>query len=201
MIRIRLIVDEIRKLTSFIRNSSKSSEKIKKLQETMSTKVLRVQNDVPTRWNSTLHMINRTSELHDPLNEFMSFYKSASGRKEFKFNNTELPDLTDKKWAILKGLSYLLTCFDKATVTLSGQKYSTFVSAIPVFRKLESYLSNQFMFKFDDVSKMAKTKNLYYELYGEMECFKRVVLNLDYARMLLLQEFQQRFSGLYDNFL
>ena len=48
---------------------------------------------------------------------------------------------------------------------------------------------------------MAKTKKLYYELYGEMEFFKRVVLNLDYARMLLLQEFQQRFSGLYDNFL
>ena len=57
------------------------------------------------------------------------------------------------------------------------------------------------MFKFDDVSKMAKTKKLCYELYGEMEFFKRVVLNLDYARMLLLQEFQQRFSGLYDNFL
>ena len=31
---------------------------------------------------------------------------------------------------------------DKATVMLSGQKYSTFVSAIPVLRKLESYLSN-----------------------------------------------------------
>lgn len=70
-----------------------------------------------------------------------------------------------------------------------------------VLRKLESYLSNHFMFKFDDVSKMAKTKKLYYELYGEMDFFKRVVLNLDYARMLLLQEFQQRFSGLYDNFL
>ena len=146
-------------------------------------------------------MINRIIKLHDPINEFLSFYKSASGRKEFKYNKTALSDLTDEKWAILKGLSYLLTCFDKATVMLSGQKYLTFVSAIPVLRKIESYLSNQFMFKFDDVAKMAKTKKLYYELYGEMEFFKRVVLNLDYARMLLLQEFQQRFTGLYDNFL
>jgi len=59
---------------------------------------------------------------------------------------------------------------------LSGQKYSTVVSAIPVLRKLESNLSNQFLFKFDDVSKMAKTKKLYYELYGEMDFLKGLYL-------------------------
>ena len=120
MTKIRSIVDEVRKLTSFIKNSSKTIEIIKKLQLRMGEKVLRVQHDVPTRWNSTLHMINRIIKLHDPINEFLSFYKSASGRKEFKGNKTELSDLTDEKWAILKGLSYLLTCFDKATVMLSG---------------------------------------------------------------------------------
>jgi len=97
-------------------------------------------------------------ELHDPLNDFLSFSKSASGRKEFKSNKTKLSGITDEEWAILKGLSYLLICFDKATVMLNGQKYSTFVSAILVLRKLESNLSNQFMFKFDDVSKMAKQR-------------------------------------------
>ena len=38
----------------------------------------------------TLQMINRIIKLHDLINEFLSFYKSASGRKEFKSNNTEV---------------------------------------------------------------------------------------------------------------
>jgi len=66
---------------------------------------------------------------NDPLNDCFSFSKSAMGRKELKSNKTELSGLTDEKWAILKGLSYLLTCFDKATMMLSGQKHSTFVNA------------------------------------------------------------------------
>ena len=135
-------------------------------------------------------MINRMVDLHNLLNEFISFYKSATSRKEFKSNKTKLPDITDEKWTVLKGLSYLLTCFDKATVLLSGQNYSTFVSAIPVLRRIESYLSNQCMFKFN-TSKMTKTKKIYFELYGEMDFLKRVVTNLDYARKLLLKESQE----------
>ena len=50
-------------------------------------------------------MINRMIELHDLLNNFLSFYKSALGRKEFKANKTELSDKTDEKWAIMKGLN------------------------------------------------------------------------------------------------
>ena len=39
----------------------------------MSDKILRVQNDVPTRWNSTLHMINCIIKLHYSINEFLPF--------------------------------------------------------------------------------------------------------------------------------
>ena len=98
MIYIREMVEEIRKLSSFIiKNSSKTIEIIQKLQLNMNNKVLRVKNDVLTRWNSTLLMINRMIELHDPINEFLSFYKSASGRKDFKANKTKLPEITDEK--------------------------------------------------------------------------------------------------------
>ena len=70
IIYIREMVEEIRKLSSFIKNSSKTIEIIQKLQLNMNNKVLRVKNDVPTRWNSTLLMTNRMIELHDPINEF-----------------------------------------------------------------------------------------------------------------------------------
>ena len=96
MIFIREIVEEIRKLSSYIKHSSKTIEIIQKLQVYMNEKVLRVKNDVPTRENSTLLMINRIIELHDPLNNFLSFYKSALGRKEFKANKTELSELIDE---------------------------------------------------------------------------------------------------------
>ena len=71
----------------------------------MSDKFLRFQNDVPTRWNSTLHMINRMIKVQVLVNEFLSFYKFASGRKEFKYNQKLLSDfLCQSMWVVITSL-------------------------------------------------------------------------------------------------
>ena len=72
-----------------------------------------------------------------PINDFLAFYKSPAGKKEFKGNKTKLPDITPEKWAILQGLSYMLTGFEQATTILSGEKYPTFVSTLPILRFLK----------------------------------------------------------------
>ena len=117
MIIIREIVEEMRILTSFIKNSSKAISIIRKLQINMIDKLLHVKYDVPT---STLLMKNRMIDQHDLLIEFLSFYKSASVWQELKSSKTKLPDLTDKKYGLMKGLTYLLTCFDETTIVQSG---------------------------------------------------------------------------------
>jgi len=49
--------------------------------------------DVKTRWNSTLSMINRVLQFMQPINDFIAFYKSPQGRKEFKGKKTTMVQL------------------------------------------------------------------------------------------------------------
>jgi hypothetical protein len=78
--------------------------------------------------------------LQHPINEFLLFYNSAAGKKEFKGIKSVLPCITDEKWAVLHGLCFLLSSFGKASEILSGEQYSTFVSAMPVLCQRKHYI-------------------------------------------------------------
>ena len=52
--------------------------------------------DVITRWNSTLHIIQHIMQIHDPVTDLLSYYKSASGRRAFKSNKNKLSDILDE---------------------------------------------------------------------------------------------------------
>jgi hypothetical protein len=58
--------------------------------------------------------------------------------------------ITPEKWAIVQGLSYLLTPFEQGTRLLSGEKYPTFVSALPILRYIKKCISRIDMFSFND---------------------------------------------------
>lgn len=108
--------------------------------------------------------------------------------------------MTDEKWAIIKGLCYLMTPFGKATVALSGEKYSTFVSALPVLRRLKAFISDPNLFKFEE-QHLTKTKRKYFDLYGSFPFFDNVVQMLEACRVLILQQFSKRFSNLDSSIL
>ena len=163
MLEVREIVQEIRKLCSFLKNSTKCFEALKKLQKKLNEteRTFKIQMDVRTRWNSTLSMVERVLKLMKPINQFLSHYNSAAGKREFKGNKTKLSIISDQKWAILQGLSYILTPFARATTKLSGEKYPTFVSALPVLRYIKKHLSSN-MFMFADVSLLSKRQKEFY---------------------------------------
>ena len=142
----------------------------------------------------------RMLQLMEPINDFLSFYNSAAGNKEFKGTKTKLAPITDEKWAIIKGICYLLTPFGKATVALSGEKYSTFVSALPVLRKLKGFISDQNLFQFHE-DHLTKTKRKYFDLYGSLPFFDKVIDTLEACRVLLVAQFNQRFSNLDSSIL
>ena len=194
---IRKFVQDMQKLTVFIKNSTKCIEKIDVLQKELfpDNPVLKVKMDVRTRWNSTLDMMQRLIKLQRPIDEFLLYYNSAAGKKEFKGIKTKLPWISDEKWAILHGLCYLLSSFGKATEILSGEQYSTFVSAMPVLRKIKHYISDPELFKFDSPN-LSKTKQAFFDTYGSMPFFTNVTNKLDTCRKLLLFEFNSRFTGL-----
>lgn len=196
VIEVRELVEEVRKLTSFVKNSTKSTEKIQSIQRALAADdTLKVKMDVRTRWNSTLDMLNRIIRMKSAINDFLSFYNSAEGAHEYRSNRTKLHRLTDEDWALLEGLCYLLTCFSKATTKLSGENYSTFVSAMPILRRIKEYLCNPLMFKYDD-DKISPTKKKFYDLYGSLPFFGHVITKLSACQTVLATEFRARFQSL-----
>ena len=142
-------------------------------------------------------MLKRALDLKESLNEFLTFYKTPGGRKEFNYAKTELDKIEDKEWATIHGICHLLGSFDTATELLSGENYSTFVAAFPVLRKLKEKIKNDSMFTFDNVDIVSsKFKRSFYGRYGNEPFFKNVVCELNSCRTLLLNDFDERFKAL-----
>jgi len=89
-------------------------------------KILSVAIDVRTRWNSSLHMLIRALKLRIVLDQFLQYYTSAVGRKDFAGSKTKLEKIEDSEWAFATGIIHLLRSFNDAT-----RVYSTFVSVPP----------------------------------------------------------------------
>lgn len=196
MVYVCSVVQEVRTICSFIKNSTKSIEILSNLQKEWSEfdAYLKVKLDVRTRWNSTLAMLNRMIELQELMERFLAFFESSSGRREFKGIKTKVSVLNEEKWALIHGLCILLFGFDKVTRLLSGEEYSTFCSAMPLLRQLKAYICDENMFTLD--RKSSRKLRRFHELYGDMDFFSRLIAKLEVCRMLLCQDFKQRFSGL-----
>jgi len=199
--RVRKIVAKIRRTTKYIKNSTKSKELLEKNQELNEcNRILRVSMDVRTRWNSTYKMLKRALDLKDPITKFLRFYKSPTGRREFSGSKTKLDDIDDRDWATISGICHLLGSFDSATKLLSGEKYSSFVTAFSVLRKIKEKIGNNSMFSFAnfDVADAgnSKFKTDFYGRYGNETFFEQLVLELNSCRLLLLNDFKTRFSGM-----
>lgn len=196
VLEVRNIVQDLRRFCGFVKNSTKCIEKLESLQQQLgSDDKLKVKLDVRTRWNSTLEMLTRTIQLMGPINDFLAFYNSAAGKREYKGTKMKLKTMTDEKWAIVQGVCYLLAPFGKATIALSGEKYSTYVSALPVLRKVKGFISDPYLFNFNE-EHLTKTKSKFFDLYGTLPFFDKVVAMLESCRVLLVRQFTERFSGL-----
>ena len=196
ILEVRNIVQDVRKFCSFVKNSTKCVEKLQSIQKELTDSELKIKLDVKTRWNSTLSMINRVLQLMQPINDFIAFYKSPQGKKEFKGNKTTMVDITPMKWAILQGLVYLLTSFARGTEILSGEKYPTFVSALPVLRFIKKCLGNESLFDYSQKKILTKRQKQFLDLYGEESFFNDVTKKLEVCRKLLYSEFCKRFNTL-----
>ena len=78
-------------------------------------KVLRVVQEVPTRWNSTFYMLQRLALLKQPIHLYLEDTMTEVDRRSY--------DLSDSQWANAKGVLNLLEAIDQVTTTLSGEKY------------------------------------------------------------------------------
>lgn len=107
------------------KHSNLATEKLKEFQKQMGLPELKVKQDVSTRWNSSLNMIERLIQIKNPLSAAMSSLRRAPNC------------LTSNEWDIITDCAPILKPFESLTIELSGEKYPTLSLVIPLVRGLQ----------------------------------------------------------------
>ena len=201
--KVRNIIDKVRKIVKYITDSTKCKEILEQLEINLQLEqIFQISMDTRTRWSSTFKMLIHFLKLKEPISKFLEFHESPIGQKEFSDSNTKLDIIDESEWALIHGLSHLLGSFDFAIKTLSGEKYATFVTSLPVLRHIKDKINNESMFSFGKKEmESSKFKKTFYEIYGNQTFFLDITLELKSYRELLLKEFDRQFSGLDVNIL
>jgi len=91
----------------------------------------KLQQDVPTRWNSIFIMIQSLLKAKDAIVEYMTkFGKKYTG-----------PNLLDSDWEKMSKYSEVLQLFCQATVVLGGEKYVSCSSVLPLLSALRKHMT------------------------------------------------------------
>lgn len=125
-----LICKKTRSLVSYFKHSVQATEKLKTTQIQMGFPVLKIKQDVSTRWNSTLFMLERLLEIKDALSVILSSLPKAPA----SLNATE--------WSIVWDCVPVLKPIEIITSVLSAEKYPTISIIIPLIRGLQHTLQH-----------------------------------------------------------
>jgi uncharacterized lipoprotein YehR (DUF1307 family) len=189
-------VNDIRKIATYFRKSTIAKEKLEHYQKLIMgrSEPLCIDLDVKTRWNSTYRMLVKFITLKTAVKSFLDFLKSPEGRSEFR--NKSLPDIGEEDWALIHGICWLLHKFEIITEKLSGEKYPTFVYALPYLRLIKEFLNNEKMFDVRDMQVSSSGLKKLYDIYGHESFFISVLKKLHVVRSMIANDFKERFKEL-----
>lgn len=127
---VKPLLSKCKAIVGHFKHSVTACEKLKTMQQQMKLPELKVIQDVSTRWNSTLHMIERLLLIREPLSAVVS---SLPKGPTF---------LSATEWEILGDWVPILKPIEKMTIELSGEQYPTMSMIIPLVRGLQHALKN-----------------------------------------------------------
>jgi hypothetical protein len=162
-------------------------------------KVKKLILDVRTRWNSSFAMIQRFLSVQLEVKQYMEWYFLPSTQRDyFSQNKTKLDDITNRDWAILLGVAYLLQPFAIATCELSADKESTMSGVAPTLNLLANFLRREGLFdKPADKNPrpgQCKYKHILYEQHEGRPYFPEVVELLNAAQEHIRTSFIKKFD-------
>lgn len=120
IVEISNIVHKVKQIVSHFKKSYKSNEKLMSYQKNAGQEPLKLLQDVETRWNSSLYMLQRFVQLEDAVKATIALI------------DKELPLITQKEWIIIKHLCTILKPFEDATKNVSGESYCSASLVIPI---------------------------------------------------------------------
>lgn len=120
-----------RKLVGHFNMSSQASDALKEYQKNQKAeKILRIIQDVPTRWNSTYFMLKRLQELRTVV------YALLHDPKIIKPAHCQNFEITDAQWQIIEDIIPVLEPFVTATEALSSEAYPSASCVLPMLLRL-----------------------------------------------------------------
>jgi len=121
--KIKLILKKCRIIVGFFKRSEVGNRILGEKQRQLGfTQLLKLKQDVRTRWNSTLIMLERLVKLKEPLTVTMISVKEAPS------------NLTPEEWVIIEDIVPLLRPFNSLTIELSAEQYPTISKVVPLLR-------------------------------------------------------------------
>lgn len=127
---LSVILKKCRGIVGFFKHSSLANDQLRSIQKQMGLPMLKVKQDVATRWNSCYIMLVRLLEIKDPLCVAVA-------------NNSKAPDFPDPhEWEIIADCVDMLKPANDLTVILSGEKYPTMSLIVPLIRCFQFSLNN-----------------------------------------------------------
>ena len=106
---VKEIIANCRTIVGHFNHSPQAYNKLEKLQDENNVMKHKLIQNVPTRWNSTFHMLQRIFEQKKVLALYM-------------IDNPQLPSFDANKWSLIGNLSILLKVFHNVTVRLSERR-------------------------------------------------------------------------------
>ncbi|KAF0714432.1 Uncharacterized protein FWK35_00032648, partial [Aphis craccivora] len=131
-VKIKLILKKCRVIVGFFKRSEVGNRILGEKQRQLGfTQLLKLKQDVRTRWNSTLIMLERLVKLKEPLTVTMILVKEAPS------------NLTPEEWVIIEDIVPLLRPFNSLTIELSAEQYPTISKVVPLLRGLQTSLNSK----------------------------------------------------------
>lgn len=118
-----------KKIVEHFHRSTTAATKLTDMQSQMNRNVLKLINDVVTRWNSTYNMFQRLCEVQVPLEATLGVLH----------NPVEI--LNESDWITLKSCCALLKPFEQVTKELSAEKNVCVSKIIPLIEGLKLFIS------------------------------------------------------------
>lgn len=125
--KLRILFKKYKTLIAHFKHSVRAT--LIATQKQMNLPTLKVKQDVPTRWNSVLIMMERLLEIKDPLCLTVSRLQKLA---DVFFDATE--------WQILQDCVKILKPAEELTKILSAESYCTISMVIPLIRGMQSSL-------------------------------------------------------------
>ncbi|KAM3929597.1 ubiquitin carboxyl-terminal hydrolase MINDY-3 isoform 1-T1 [Leptodactylus fuscus] len=105
------LLAKVRRLCAHFRKSTVAAASLKTLQQRLHMPEHRLLCDVPTRWNSTYHMLSRVCEQQRPLMEYQL--------QNPRVPHSQLPQFLHHEWPWMADLCEILRVFEESTKRVS----------------------------------------------------------------------------------